>query len=327
VQALVAQAAGKLDAIEVDDPKPRLGEVVVELRTAALNHRDLGIVAGHYGTPTYPLIPGSDGAGVRRDTGEDVVILPSLDWGESDRHPGPHFRILGGDARGTHAELIAIPRQNLYPKPARLSWAEAGAFPLAGLTAYRALFTRACLREGESVLVLGTGGGVSTFAVQLAVQAGARVFVTSSSEEKLDAALDLGAQAGVLYTEEGWVDEVRGLSGGAGVDVVVDSVGTTWPDSLGALCGGGRLVAFGATGGREVALDARRFFFGQWSLLGTTMGSPRDFVALLDAIDRGAWRPAIDSVRPLADGASAYERLEAGKQFGKLVLEIARSDD
>ncbi len=320
MQALVAQEAGRLEYAELPDPKPQPCEVVVELRAAALNRRDLGVVAGSYGTPAYPLVPGSDGAGVRRDTGEEVVILPSLEWGDREEHPGKRFRILGGDDQGTHAELIAIPERNLYPKPARLSWAEAGALPLAGLTAYRALFSRAGLRAGEQVLVLGAGSGVSTFAVQLAVQAGARVFVTSSSDAKLDAAIDLGAEAGVLYTEGDWAEEVRGLAGGAGVDVVIDSVGATWPDSLCALGGGGRLVVFGATGGADVQLDARKFYFGQWSLLGTTMGSPRDFEGLLSAVERGYWAPAIDSVRPLAEGEAAYERLRAGEQMGKLVL-------
>jgi NADPH:quinone reductase-like Zn-dependent oxidoreductase len=312
VQALVAQEAGKLELADVPEPTPDVGEVVVELKAAALNRRDLGIVAGRYGAE-LPIVPGSDGAGIRRDTGEEVVILPSLRWGDREEHPGPRFRILDG----AHAELIAIPERNLYPKPARLSWTEAAAFPLAGLTAYRALFSRAGLRSGETLLVLGAGSGVSTFAVQLAAQAGAKVIVTSSSDEKLDRARELGAEAGVLYTDDDWVEQVKAL---AEVDVVLDSVGTTWPDSLAALRGGGRLVVFGATGGTEVTLDARRLYFGQHSILGTTMGSPRDFAGLLEAIDRGDWLPAIDSVRPLADGVAAYERLEAGEQFGKLVL-------
>ncbi len=317
MQALVVKKAGQLEYREAPDPKPGLAEVVVELRAAALNRRDLGVVAGRYALE-LPIVPGSDGAGIRRDTGEEVVIFPSLQWGDREEHPGPQFSILNG----THAELVAVPEANLYPKPARLSWHEAAAFPLAGLTAYRALFSRARLREGESVLVLGAGSGVSTFAVQLAVQAGARVFVTSSSEAKLDAALDLGAQAGVLYTEEGWVDEVRAFTAGNGVDVVVDSVGSTWPDSLQALRGGGRLVVLGSTGAAEVELDVRAFFFGQYSLLGTTMGSHQDFTELLAAIDRGSWSPVVDSVRPLAEGVAAFERLEARAQTGKLVLSI-----
>jgi NADPH:quinone reductase-like Zn-dependent oxidoreductase len=314
VQALVAQEPGRLELAELTDPRPGPGEVLVELRAAALNRRDLGIVAGRYGVD-LPVVPGSDGAGVRRDTGEEVVILPSLRWGDREDHPGRGFRILDG----THAELIAVPEENLHPKPAHLSWAEAAAFPLAGLTAHRALFARARLRDGETVLVLGAGSGVSTFAVQLAVQAGARAIVTSSSDDKLDAALELGAVAGVLYTDEDWVDQVRSFGE---VDVAFDSVGTTWPDSLRALRPGGRLVVFGATGGSEVTLDARSLYFGQQSILGTTMGSPRDFERLLEAVGRDEWRPAIDSVRPLAQALDAYARLESGAQTGKLVLEL-----
>ncbi len=323
MHALVVGAPGELGFGELADPETRAGEVVVELRAAALNRRDLGVVGGRYGTAfDFPFVPGSDGAGIRRDTGEEVVIFPSLAWGESEERPSADFRILGGPDWGTHAELIAIPAANVFPKPRRLSWAEAAAFPLAGLTAYRALFSRAGLRSGETVLVLGAGSGVSTFAVQLAAHAGARVLVTSSSAEKLERARALGADAGVLYTEEGWPEEVRGLAGGEGVDVVVDSVGATWPESLRALRAGGRLVAFGATGASETTLDVRRFFFGQFSLLGTTMGSARDFAGLLEAIDAATWRPVVDSVTPLAEGVAAYERLASGGQMGKVVLEI-----
>jgi zinc-binding alcohol dehydrogenase/oxidoreductase len=317
VEAAVVRRPGRLDVGAVDDPQPRDGEVVVELRAAALNRRDLGVVAGRYGDFRRPFIPGSDGAGVRRDTREEVVILPSLAWGDRDDHPGPDFRILGGADDGTWAELIAIPQANVFPKPRRLSWDEAAALPLAGLTAYRALFARGGLAAGETVLVLGAGGGVSTFAVQLAAQAGARVLVTSSSEEKIARAVELGAERGVLYTDPGWPEEV------GEVDVVVDSVGSTWRDSLRCLRGGGRLVVFGATGGADVQLDARSFYFGQYSILGTTMGSPRDFAALLRMVDEAAWAPAIDSVRPLADVDAALARLEAQEHQGKLVLEVA----
>jgi NADPH:quinone reductase-like Zn-dependent oxidoreductase len=316
VEAAVVREPGRLEVGPHDDPEPREGEVVVELRAAALNRRDLGVVAGRYGDFETPFVPGSDGTGVRRDTGEEVVVLPSLGWGAREDHPGPGFRILGGPDDGTFAELIAVPEENVFPKPRRLSTREAAALPLAGLTAYRALFSRGGLRAGETVLLLGAGGGVATFAVQLAVQAGAHVIVTSSSEEKIGRALELGARRGVLYTHEGWPDEV------GEVDLVVDSVGSTWPDSLRCLRGGGRLVVFGATGGAEVQLDARSFYFGQYSVLGTTMGSPRDFAALLRMVDEGSSRPVIDSVRPLADVGSALARLDATEHQGKLVLEL-----
>jgi NADPH:quinone reductase-like Zn-dependent oxidoreductase len=309
---------------EVPDPEPRAGEVIVELKAAALNRRDTALRKGAIASQRFPLplILGSDGAGVRRDTREEVVIFPSLFWGDREDAPGPGYEILGGPTDGTYAELIAVPAENVYPKPSRLSWHEAAAFPLAGLTAYRALFSRAGLRAGETVLVLGAGSGVSTFVVSLAHQAGARVLVTSSSGEKIERARELGAEAGVDYTDTGWTDEVRGLAGG-GVDVVVDSVGSTWPDSLRCLRPGGRLVVFGATAGASVELEVRPIYFGQVSILGTTMGSARDFAGLLTAIDVGGWAPVVDTVRPLAETAAAHARLEAGEHFGKLVLDIA----
>jgi NADPH:quinone reductase-like Zn-dependent oxidoreductase len=317
VEAAVVREYGLVEVGPADDPRPREGEVVVELRAAALNRRDVGVVAGRYGDFGRAFVPGSDGAGVRRDTGAEVVIFPSLEWGDREEHPGPSFRILGGADDGTWAELIAIPEANVFPKPRRLSWHEAAALPLAGLTAYRALFARGRLAGGESALVLGAGSGVSTFAVQLAVQAGARVIVTSSSEEKIARAVELGAERGVLYTEPDWPDAV------GEVDLVLDSIGSTWPDSLRCLRGGGRLVVFGATGGVEVQLDARSFYFGQYSILGTTMGSPRDFAALLRMVDESTWVPVIDSVRPLADVHAALARLESQEHQGKLVLEVA----
>jgi zinc-binding alcohol dehydrogenase/oxidoreductase len=311
-----------LHAGDVPDPEPGPGEVVIALRSAALNRRDTGVRKGVYGDYSLPLVPGSDGAGVRRDTGEEVVILPSLRWGEREEAPGQGFEILGGPTDGTYAELVKVPAENVFPKPRRLSWHEAAALPLAGLTAHRALFTRAGLRGGETVLVLGAGSGVATFAVSLAHQAGARVFVTSSAQEKIERAKELGAEAGVDYTGGDWVAEVQALAGG-GVDIVVDSVGGTWPDSLRCLRPGGRAVVFGATAGTHVDLEVRPFFRGQHSLLGTTMGSPREFTALLGAIERGAWSPTIDSVRPLAEAPAAHARMEAGLHYGKLVLEIA----
>lgn len=306
---------------EVSDPEPDPGDVVVELRAAAVNRRDTAVRKGAYGDFELPLVPGSDGAGVRRDTGEEVVLLPSLAWGEREDVPGDDFRILGGLDDGTYAELIKIPGENVFPKPRRLSWEEAAALPLAGLTAYRALFTRARLRRGESVLVLGAGSGVSTFLVSLAAQAGARVLVTSSSEDKIERARELGAEAGVDYTAGDWVGELQSVAGGA-VDVVIDSVGATWPDSLRCVSRGGRVVAFGATAGPEAQLAVRPFYLEQLSLLGTTMGSPREFARLLRMVESGSWTPVVDSIRPLPEAGQAHARMEAGFHFGKLVLGI-----
>lgn len=306
---------------QVTDPEPAAGEVVVELRAAAVNRRDTAVRRGAYGDFPLPLTPGSDGAGIRRDTGEEVVIHPALRWGDREDTSGPEFGILGGPEDGTYAELVKIPAENVYPKPANLSWEEAATLAVAGLTAYRALFTRAGLAQGETVLVLGAGSGVATFAVPLATQAGARVLVTSSSAEKIERARELGASGGVDYTDGDWPEAVRELAGG-GVDVVLDSVGTTWNDSLRCLRAGGRAVVMGATGGGQSELDVRPFYLRHLSLLGTTLGSPRDFQRFLEIVAEASWRPVIDSVLPLAEAAAAHERMEAGEHFGKLVLGV-----
>lgn len=316
MQAVRVHEGGELRYETVSDPVPGPGEVVVELRAAALNRRDLLVCGGTYPF-SLPLVPGSDGAGVRRDTGEDVLINPSLHWGDRENAGGPDFQILGGPRDGTYAELVVVPEANVFAKPARLSWEEAAALPLAGLTAYRALFARGGLRAGETVLVLGAGSGVSTFAVQLAAQAGARVLVTSSVDEKIARARELGAEDGVNYATEDWVAWAKERGG---VDLVIDSVGSTWPQSLDCLCPGGRVVVFGATGGAEATLPVRPFYFGQWSLLGTMMGSPADFAGLLRALEDGNWHPVVDSVLPLADAKAALETMSAGAHFGKLVL-------
>ena len=319
MKAVLVRDGGSLSHEEFDDPVAGPGEVVVELKAAAVNRRDL-LVRNPPG-PAYqfplPVIPGSDGAGVRRDTGEEVVIYPGLGWGEREDAAGPDWRILGGPDNGTYAELVKVPAENVFPKPTRFSWEEAAAFPLGGLTAYRALFSVGGLRGDETVLVLGAGSGVSTIAVSLAAHLGARVLVTSSSQEKIERAKELGAAGGVLYTEEGWPEAV------GPVDLVLDSVGTTWRDSLRALRKGGRLVVFGGTGGPEVTLDVRAAYLNWLSILGTTMGSTRDFVALLRMVEGGSWRPVIDSVRPLAEAEAAHERLKAGEHFGKLVLAVS----
>jgi NADPH:quinone reductase-like Zn-dependent oxidoreductase len=314
----------------VADPEPGPGEVVVAIKAAALNRRDVFVRKGVAKVP-LPLTLGSDGAGIvhkvgagvsRISEGDEVVILPSLAWGPDQRAPGPGFRILGGPDQGTYAEQIVIPAENVYPKPGRLSWHEAAALPLAGLTAWRALMSRARVVPGETVLVIGIGGGVATFALNIAKAAGCRVVVTSSSDEKLAAAKALGADVGVNYADAGddWPAAVKEANGG-GVDVVIDSVGSTWAGSIDACAPGGRVVVFGGTGGAKVELQVRPVTLGQVALLGSTMGSPAEFRQLLTAVDNQQWTPVIDSVRPLAEAAAAHEREEQGLHFGKLVLD------
>jgi NADPH:quinone reductase-like Zn-dependent oxidoreductase len=320
VQAVRVHEGGTLVYETVPDPVPGPGEVLVELRYAGLNRRDSLVAKGVYPFE-LPLIPGSDGAGIRRDTGAEVVVYPALGWRGGDIFPYDGLEILGGPRNGTYAELVSLPVANVYPRPKRLSWEECAAFPLAALTAYRALFTRARLQPGERVLVLGAGSGVSTFAVQLAAQALAPVVVTSSSDEKIARAKELGADAGVNYVATpDWPAAVKELGE---VDVVIDSIGSTWQQSLDCVRVGGRVVVFGATGGTDARIDVRPFYFGQRSLLGTMMGSPDDFAGLLRMIGDAGWRPVVDSVSPLEQAAAAVERMVSGDQFGKLVLQCS----
>jgi len=306
---------------DLPDPEPRDGWAIVELRAAGLNWHDVLVRRGLYPS-LLPLTPGADGAGVRRDTGEAVIILPSLRWGTDERAPGPDFEILGDVTDGTYAELVAVPQENLFAKPAGWSWPEAAALGLAGVTAHRALFARGQLTAGETVLILGAGSGVSTIAVSLAEIAGARVLVTSSQPDKVERAIELGATGGVLYTDPGWPEAVREQAGAPGVDLVIDSAGT-WPQSLSVLNPGGRLVSFGATAGDRADVAVRPFYFAQHTVIGTTMGSPRDFAALLELIGRRPqWRPVIDTVAPLSQAAALHAEMERHRHFGKLVLSI-----
>ncbi|TDO46849.1 NADPH:quinone reductase-like Zn-dependent oxidoreductase [Kribbella sp. VKM Ac-2527] len=307
-----------LQPAEVPDPVPERTWAVVRLKASALNWHDVLVRQGRYNSP-LPHIPGADGAGVDIETGEDVLVLPSLWWGDDESAPGPRWEILGDHRPGTYAEFVKVPRECVVPKPSGLSWPEAAALPLVGLTTYRALFSRARLKAGESVLVSGAGGGVATMAVSLAAAAGCQVIVTSSSEEKIARARELGAAAGVLYADPGWPEAAKELTP-HGFDVVLDSVGS-WGDSLSALRPGGRLVVLGASRADRAVLDVRPFYFGQFELIGTTMGSPRDFAGLLRFLEEyDVSPPVVDRVFPLDEASAAHGYLESGQGFGKVVL-------
>ena len=312
--------AGVLRPGEFPDPVARPGWATVKLHASALNWHDVLVRQGRYRSP-LPHVIGADGAGVRTDTGENVVVLPSLNWGNRDEAPGSGWEILGDHTPGTYAELVSVPAECLAPKPRGLSWAEAAALPLVGLTTYRALFVRGRLQEGESMLVIGAGGGIATMAIALAVAAGASIAVTSSSTDTLERAVSAGATGGVLHSEQEWPEHARALSpDNAGFDLILDPVGR-WSESVRALKPGGRLVVLGANAAQTAQMDIRSFYFGQFDLLGTTMGSSRDFAGLLNMIDRCSVRaPVIDREFPLDRAAEAHEHLERGRTFGKCVL-------
>jgi zinc-binding alcohol dehydrogenase/oxidoreductase len=323
MQAVVMHEFGTAAVLrpgEFPDPAARPGWVTVALRASALNWHDVLVRQGRYRSP-LPHIIGADGAGVRTDTGEHVVVLPSLNWGDRDDAPGSDWEILGDHTPGTYAELVSVPAECVAPKPAGLSWAQAAALPLVGVTSYRALFVRGRLRTGESMLVVGAGGGIATMAISLAVAAGAAITVTSSSSDTIERAVSAGARGGVLHSETEWPEHARAMSPkNTGFDLVLDPVGR-WSESVRALRPGGRLVVLGANAAETAPMDIRSFYFGQFDLLGTTMGSSRDFAGLLNMIDRCSVRPpVIDREFPLDRAAEAHQHLEHGRTFGKCVL-------
>jgi NADPH:quinone reductase-like Zn-dependent oxidoreductase len=344
MKALTLVAAGGLQHLRVQElPEPTIqfpDQVLLRVRAAALNRLDLLVAQGLPGISySFPHVVGSDGAGTVLQVGaavqqfrpgDRVMINPTLVCGQCPACSAGEdalcssLRVLGEHCPGTLAEYIALPAENLAPVPRSMTWPEAAAFSLASLTAWRMLTTRARVQVGETVLIWGIGGGVALAALQIARLLGARTIVTSGADAKLDAARALGADAGLNHHSADIVAEVRKLTGGSGADVVVDSVGEqSWPQSLRALKRGGRLVICGATTGPMVSLDLRRLFWHQWSILGSTLGSRREYAEVVRLAEEGKLRPVIDSVVPLSEAISALERLNREEQVGKLVIEVA----
>lgn len=319
----------KLAIEEVTTPAPKAGEVRVKLKTSALNRRDYYLTLGMYPGMQYPSIIGSDGAGVVDAVGEggdtsgigdEVVIYPAREWGDDENKFGPTFRALGMPDQGTFADYICVPAGDVYTKPAHLSWEQAAAVPLAGLTSWRAVVTQAEVQAGQKVLVTGAGSGVSTFAIQWALGLGAEVFVTSGSEEKIDKVKSMGVSEGVSYRNEGFTKQLRAISGG--FDVIIDSAGG---DSINALLDtlndAGRYVFFGSTlGDPSTGLELANLFFRHIRLQGTTMGSPRDFGAMLNFVNDNKIEPVIHQIFPMQEAVVAHKLFENFSQMGKIVL-------
>lgn len=344
MRGLAISAHGGLERLEyrTDLPVPALSsetDVRVRVRAAALNHLDLFVLAGMPGVMIAPpWIMGADATGVIDDVGpgvtsvrrgDRVVVNPGL----SDRTceyclAGEQslcvrFRLLGEHHSGTFAEYVVVPATNVRTIPVEVPDDVAAAFTLATLTAWRLVVTRARVRPGEQVLIQGIGGGVALAALQICRQIGARVWATSRSDEKLERARLLGADETINGATQDVAREVRKRTNRRGVDVVVDSIGAaTWSASLGALARGGRLVTCGATSGPAVETDARRLFWNQWTIMGSTMGSDAEFDAVVAQLREGHLSPPIDRVYPLADSRSAFERLQDAAQFGKIVITI-----
>jgi NADPH:quinone reductase-like Zn-dependent oxidoreductase len=345
VRACVIKSTGALDAVQIADvpdaPAPGAGEVRIAIRAAALNHLDLFVAAGLPGELHFPHVVGADGAGVVESVGDGVtgvrvgdrvLINPGIsDYSCEFCRAGEHslcvsYQILGEHRPGTAAELVTVPESNVAPLPALeppLSWAEAAAFSLVTLTAWRMVVTRARVQAGELVLVWGIGGGVSLTAMRIAKLLGARTIVTSSSDAKLQEARRLGADVTLNHRTQNVAQEVRALTNRRGVDVVVENVGeATWDQSLRCLRRGGRLVTCGATTGPNVSLDLRRLFWHHWTIMGSTMGNAAEYAEIVRRLGEGQLRPVVDRVYPLEQAREAYQRLADEAQLGKVVLSV-----
>jgi zinc-binding alcohol dehydrogenase/oxidoreductase len=333
VRAVVLRELGNPANLRVEDwpkPVPEPGEVVVRVRAAALNHRDVWIRRGQYAGIRLPAILGSDAAGEVTAAGDDegssligreVVIDPSFGWGSDPRAQSSTFHILGMPTEGTYAEFVKVPAANVYPKPLHLTFEEAAALPLAAVTAYRAVVTRAALQAGETVVITGIGGGVAVAAMTIAVSLGATVYVTSGSEKKIATAKQHGAVDGVLYHASDWSRTLLAIIGRR-PDVIIDGAGgETFAHTLDLVRPGGRIVTYGATRGAIPNLEARRIFWKQLDIYGSTMGTPDDFKRMLETYAKG-FRPVVDTFLPLDQAADAHARLESGEQFGKIVLRV-----
>jgi NADPH:quinone reductase-like Zn-dependent oxidoreductase len=344
MRGLTISAHGGLDQLHYreDLPEPGLpqaSEVRVRMKAGALNHLDLFVVGGLPNvTITPPWVVGSDGAGVVEavgggvthiKAGDRVMLNPGLSCGRceycrSDDDPlCLEYGILGEHRSGTLCDTVVVPSANAHLLPDSVSWAEAAAFPLATLTAWRMVTTKARVRAGDEVLIWGIGGGVAQAALRVCKRLGARVWVTSSDEDKLRRALQLGADVALNHRAMDVGREVRARTGKRGVDVVIDNVGqATWKQSLIALGKRGRLVTCGATSGPAVETDVRRLYWNQWTIMGSTMGSAGEFSAIAGELREGGLRPVVDSVHPLHQGRAAFERLSSGSHFGKVVVSL-----
>ena len=344
MQALTLDGVGGLEHLAVREvPDARVvaaDDVLIRVRAAALNRLDLFVAGGLPGiTLEFPHVVGADAAGVVESVGaavtefrpgDRVMVNPGISCGTCARCAAgeqplcDRFGLLGEHRPGTVAELLVVPEANLGRVPPDMPWDQAAAFSLVTLTAWRMLTTRAAVQPGEVVLVWGAGGGVAQAAIRIARHLGATVIATSSSDPKLELARSIGAEHVINHSASDVPSEVRRLTGRRGADIVVDSVGErTWPVSLRALARGGRLVTCGATSGPMVGIDIRKLFWHQWTILGSTMGTHREYAEIVELAQAGMLWPTVDQVVPLARSIEAFRRMERGEQAGKLVIEVS----
>jgi len=342
MKALAIYEHGGIDKLQIADlPKPSIGpdDVLINVKAVALNHLDLFVRNGSPALKlSMPHIPGSDVSGVIAEVGANVselkvgqrvAVNPGLSCGHcefciaGEESLCAEFKILGEHLTGGAAEFVRVPAVNALPMPDSISFEQAAAASLVFLTAWRALISRARLRAGEDVLILGAGAGVSTAAIQIAKHAGARVFVTSSSDDKLQKAKQIGADVLINYSTQEWDREVFKATNKRGVDVVFESVGAaTWLKSIRSLKRGGRMVVIGATTGPHPQEEVGYIFWKQIEIIGSTMASQSEYRQVMKLVFRGDLKPVVDVVMPLERAREAHARLEKGEQFGKIVLTV-----
>ncbi|HAY34193.1 MAG TPA: zinc-binding dehydrogenase [Ignavibacteria bacterium] len=340
MKAIVLNQTGKqsryTDLFRVEEvPVPEISqdEVLIKIFNASLNHRDLWIAEGAYSKIRFPVIPGSDGAGIIYDKGKNsnnfsngdkVLIYPCRNWGSSENFQNRNFEILGMPEDGTFAEYVKVHSSAVFKIPAHLSFAQASAFPLAGLTAFRSLFVKAEIKKTDNVLITGIGGGVASFALMFAAETGAKVFVTSGNEDKIINAVSLGAEGGVNYKSADWQNKLKDITENK-IDIVIDGSGGKFFAGYIDICSyGARIVSYGATLGSADKLDLHKVYWKQLKISGSTMGTLTDFSNMLKFSDSNQIKPVIDKVFPFQDYQKAFERMKNSEQFGKIVLEFAK---
>jgi NADPH:quinone reductase-like Zn-dependent oxidoreductase len=322
------QLDSNIKLIEVSKPVLKSGEALIRIKAAALNHRDEGCRQGLYPNLSDGVILGSDGAGIVEEVydsahvswlGKEVILNPGMNWGQNQKVQSKEFKILGMPENGTFAEFLAIPFDRLHEKPAHLNWEEAAALPLAGVTAFRALIYQGDVQAGDQVLVTGIGGGVAQFAAQFAKAKGAILSVSSSRVAKLDKADKDGADFLFNYTESSWTEKALEATGG--FDVIIDGASGDALNQLISIClPGGKIVFYGATMGNPGKIEARKVFWNQLKIIGSTLGSDQDFLDMLALVKEKEIKPVIDQVFNLADAEKAFDRMKAGDQLGKIIL-------
>ncbi|NOT76459.1 MAG: zinc-binding dehydrogenase [Cyclobacteriaceae bacterium] len=330
MKALMLVGPGQIEWKEIDKPVAAPGKAVVKMKGIALNRRDEWIKQGQYPNIRYGGILGSDGAGIVESVGDEkdkemigkeVVINPNIDWGPDPDVQSKKYSILGMPVSGTFAEYCMVDIDRLQPIPFHLDFLQAAALPLGGLTAFRALFRQGSLRADQNILISGFGGGVAQFAFLFARAAGANVYVTSGSDEKIARAIKMGAKGAYNYKKEANYSELWKTKGG--FDLIIDSAGGDQVNNyIKILKPGGKIVFYGATNGLPSKIDFYRMFWNQLTLQGTTMGNDNEFIEMLAFISKHQIRPMVDSIRPFAKLAESFSDITHPHKVGKIVFQL-----